>query len=64
MPHDAKGNLVQLGDTVIVRFKVTGVQHVEDYCNITLQALGTPQPADCYVPSLTTNAKLVEKVEG
>lgn len=60
MPHDAKGQLIEVGDEVILRGKVTQVQAGEEYCNISFEAVNVPTPPDC-CKSFTTNAALLEK---
>lgn len=38
MPHDKNGKLIEIGDEVILRGKVTSVQASPDYCNCTVQS--------------------------
>lgn len=60
MPHDAKGNLLQVGDEVIIRAKVKDVQTSEEYCNVTLVTTA-PMPPYAEGTTLTLNTKQVEK---
>jgi len=65
MPHDCKGQLLQVGDSVIIRGKVSYVGQVEGdkFCNVTVE-LDLPMPA--YPDQKSTvsaiNAAQVEKV--
>jgi hypothetical protein len=61
MPNDLKGNLIQSGDEVIVRAKVTQVQAGEEMCNCTLQTIEPMFPSD-RPTTFVLNTKQVEKV--
>lgn len=62
MPHDAKGQPIEVGDIVTVRCRVTTVQIGEDYCNLSLVTCAPMHPSP--EPSaLSLNAKQVEVVE-
>ena len=37
MPHDAKGNLLAVGDKVNIPCKVTRIQQGDEYCNVELE---------------------------
>lgn len=39
MPHDAKGRLVEVGDIVMMPFKVKMVHSAEDFCNCDLESV-------------------------
>lgn len=58
MPHDSKGNLVKVGDEVVIRGKVTSVQTGEDYCNCTVEL--APMPPRTTPEHWTGNTKQVE----
>lgn len=45
MPHDAKGRLIEVGDTVLMPFRVKMVHAGEDFCNCDLQSI-YPMPGD------------------
>lgn len=62
MPHDVNGKEIKVGDAVKIVAIVESVTPGEDYCNVTLKPVNTPQPADAHV-TITTNAKIVELVE-
>jgi hypothetical protein len=63
MPHDRKGSLIQEGDTVIIRAKVTAVYASETACNATFEVEENPDCPEEYRPQMTFNTRLVEKVE-
>ena len=37
--HDANGNKLSVGDTVIIRAKVIALCPGEDFCNVTIETL-------------------------
>lgn len=37
MPHDKHGKLIEVGDEVVLRGKVTQVSAGEEYCNVTIE---------------------------
>jgi hypothetical protein len=37
MPHDRNGNLIQVGDMVMIPCKIKEVHLTEDYCNVNLE---------------------------
>jgi hypothetical protein len=37
MPHDINGNLLKVGDKVIIPATVTAVQAGEEYCNLSVE---------------------------
>lgn len=45
MPHDKNGKLVEVGDEVVIRGRVKGVNASELYCNATIE-LFEPMPTD------------------
>jgi hypothetical protein len=60
MPHDRKGNLLSVGDHVIIEAGVTQVQAGEEYCNVTLQTIEPMYPGNSK-STLTLNAKQVTR---
>lgn len=62
MPHDKNGELLSVGDEVIIRFKVDSINMQEDYCNVTLSC-EHPQTADGAMTktSVCCNARACEK---
>ncbi len=61
MPHDAKGQIIQEGDEVVIRARVKRVDLGDQYCNVTLEALPMPPYEVPY--SIVLNTRQVEKVE-
>lgn len=62
MPHDAKGNLLNIGDTVNVRCQVKEIHLGEEFCNVTLETNLPMFPTD-NLTTIVLNAKQVFKVE-
>lgn len=60
MPHDKNGNLLEVGDDVIIRAKVTQVHTGEEYCNLSLESVEPMYPGDSK-NQFTLNTKQVEK---
>lgn len=58
MPHDKNGNLLQVGDAVLIEATVTMVSTGEEYCNVTVSTVEKMFPGD-YVTTITLNAKQV-----
>ena len=64
MPHDANGQLVEVGEEVIVRFKVKEVLTSENYCNVRLESV-LGMPPDSHKTTISAiNTKQVEVVKG
>lgn len=61
MPHDAKGELLKVGDEVIIRAKVTAINSSPDFCNCDLDT-AIPMPPYTTPSKLILNTKQVEKV--
>lgn len=64
MPHDADGNLLKAGDTVILTARVREVWPNESACNVSLDVLPTDRSTErgeSYLPSLTCNTTLCRK---
>lgn len=62
MPHDLRGNVVEIGQTVTVEFVVTAVHAGDDYCNVSLETALPMFPGSAKMP-LTLNTKQVEVVQ-
>lgn len=64
MPHDINGKLVEVGQEVVMRFKVTAVQAGEEYCNVNLESVEKLYPATTYGTTLSAvNTKQIEIVK-
>lgn len=62
MPHDAKGNLLSLGDKVSVSGTITFIGESHGYCNCSIE-LEHPMPPDNTKTSFSAiNTQQVEKV--
>ena len=62
MPHDAKGNLLQVGDKVVILGVVTRVLASEDYCNVDVELEHLMPPNNTKSSVSAINTKQVEKV--
>lgn len=60
MPHDRKGNLLSVGDHVVIEATVTQVQPGEEYCNVQLETIEPMYPGDSK-STITLNAKQVTR---
>lgn len=60
MPHDKNGNLVSVGDSVIIRGTVTQLMTGVEYCNVTVE-LDEPMPP--YTEKQTISALNTKQVE-
>lgn len=56
MPHDRNGNILKVGDTVMVPARIKAIHLTEDYCNIDLETLEGMPPL-LHTTSLTLNSK-------
>lgn len=61
MPHDLKGNLLQVGDKVNIPATVTAIQAGEEYCNLSVEFDHSMPPYTTKMAG-TFNTKQVEKV--
>ena len=61
MPHDCKGQVVEVGQEVVMRFIVKSVSQNEDYCNCMIESVYPMKPAGG-PSSLSVNTKQVEVV--
>ena len=66
MPHDTNGQLLNVGDEVVLRGKVKSIDSEQPtYCNITMQTekgMAPEHDAEGYIISLS--ARMVEKQGG
>ena len=62
MPHDCSGNVVEVGQEVVVRFLVKSVSQNAEYCNCTLESI-YPMPGVGGGSMLSVNTKQVEVVK-
>ena len=60
MPHDRNGNIVQVGDTVMVPCLIKAVHLTEDFCNVDLETKHCMYPTD-RPTVLTLNSKQTVK---
>ena len=58
MPHDRDGNLVQVGDRVLIEASVESITSSEDYPNLTVRTV-CPMPPYTEGTILVLNAKQV-----
>lgn len=65
MPHDANGQLLEVGDSVILRGKVKSIDSDQStYCNITLQTekgMEPSQDGEGGGQTYALSARMVEK---
>jgi len=61
MPHDSKGNLLQVGDKINIPATVISIQPGEEYCNLSVEYDISMPPYENKM-SGTFNTKQVEKV--
>lgn len=62
MPHDIKGNVLKVGDEVVLRGKITAIQPGEEYCNCTLEV--PPMYPRTEPESMSAvNTRQLEKIE-
>lgn len=62
MPHDAKGNLLQLNDRVMIPGVIKNLQAGDEYCNCTVETIYEMHPGNNKI-AITLNTKQVEKKE-
>lgn len=64
MPHDSKGNLLVVGDKVLIPATVTAIQTGDDYCNCSVK-LDHPMPPDNTGTTFQAlNTRQVNKFDG
>lgn len=62
MPHDANGEILQIGDDVIIRGKVKAIHQSEEYCNCDVE-LKYPMPPNTEKSTYSAiNTRQLEKV--
>jgi hypothetical protein len=60
MPHDRNGNILNVGDTVMVPCRIKAIHLTEDYCNIDIET-ERPMPPTDRATALTLNSKQTVK---
>jgi len=60
MPHDLANNLLQVGDEVTIRCRVTQLSKTEEACNLTCTPVESPRGSS-YSPSICLNTGQVLK---
>jgi hypothetical protein len=63
MPHDKNFRVLEVGDEVILRCRITHVSQGETDCNVTAEAIERPE-GESYIPTIAGNSKFYERVEG
>lgn len=59
MPHDRNGQLLKVGDRVLIEAEVTSITPSEDYCNATVKTV-LPMPPYTDGTSITLNTKQLQ----
>jgi hypothetical protein len=60
MPHDNRGEILSVGDVVLVPCRVKAIHLTEEYCNVDLETKETMYPSA--IPTkLTLNSRQVVK---
>lgn len=60
MPHDCNGDLLQVGDRVLIPAEVINITSGEDYCNLTVKTTIGRKPDDLR-ETMTLNAAVVKR---
>lgn len=60
--HDAKGNLLKIGDKVMIPCVITEIQASEEYCNCTVELEYSMPPYTTKTTFSSINTKQLEKV--
>lgn len=60
MPHDKNGELLAVGDLVMIPARVTAIHATEDYCNCELELIER-MPPDNTVDTKSCNTRQVIK---
>jgi hypothetical protein len=58
MPHDADGHILREGDVVYIPAKITVINPMEDYCNLSLESVEPMYPGE-HKAFFTANARQV-----
>jgi len=59
MPHDRNGNILNIGDAVLLPARVTHITPNDTACNVTIEATQPDDDANEYKPQVTCNARSV-----
>lgn len=62
MPHDKNGQLIEVGDEVVIRCRVKQVWPGAETCNLQVESVEKMLPEHETGSSITLNANQVEKV--
>lgn len=60
MPHDKNGQLLEVGDMVLIRCTVSEVYATHEFCNVQVRPVEPMYPSNRH-DAITLNAKQVEK---
>ena len=63
MPHDAKGNLLKVGDHVLIPGTITAIQSTDQYCNchVELDYFMPPQEHKTSISAINTAQVLLDE---
>jgi hypothetical protein len=61
MPHDRKGQPLNIGDKIVIPAIIKDIQDNPDYCNVTLETEEVMHPGDSK-NVINLNAAQIEKV--
>lgn len=60
MPHDSRGNQINVGDEVLIRARVESVTANDTACNVSVQVIDqVPDTGMEYKPLITFNSRLL-----
>jgi hypothetical protein len=62
MPHDAKGNLLKVGDKIVIPGTIVSIGESPEYCNCTIEAEHKMPPDNTDTSFSAINTRQVEKV--
>jgi hypothetical protein len=63
MPHDKNGNLLAVGDEVILRCLIKDLSVHETACNVTAEVIERPEGEE-YIPTFCHNSRFYERTYG
>jgi len=63
MPHDVKGNLLKVGDEVLLRAVVEEISTGIEFCNCKIKTFYPMYPSDKHDSFSAINTRQLEKVE-
>jgi hypothetical protein len=62
MPHDVRGNVLKVGDTVVLVLKVTDLASSEDFCNAVLESVHGRRPDGEKETLCSINTGVLERI--